>query len=154
MVGGCSRPFANYTSVWYRVTRYLTEVNPVHVEIRNGSFNGVCCVCSDTGLWAFQNTAPGKIISLEKYKGVVKACLFKKDGLHLIKNGDWIAILHPADHERVVWHGVVEFTCYTRNMSRFFRGISIIQAFPGGVFETEWRTYFMEGFPAKFLPAQ
>ncbi len=120
---------------------------------RNGKkalLRGVLHLWSETGTeggyWAFQDErfiAPNST----NFSNV-----WSYDGLHVLKDGDELAIFSKENSSEVVWSGKISLhslPCFSEHAEGFW-----IHADQNGIDRKTWTRWFFEQYPAELIPAE
>jgi len=109
---------------------------------------GVCYFHSETGTeggyWAFAEKKY-KYVSPEGYEG------WAYEGLHILKDGDYLKIFSLGNPTVVVWEGTISLIPYppfTESAFGFW-----IHADQEDIDRETWAAYFLYEFPAELTPA-
>lgn len=73
------------------------------------------------------------------------------EGLHSLRDGDFLQIFSPDDQSRVVWQGVISLIQYDSFTEHAFG--HWIHSDQQGVPREMWAEWFLKGYPAKLIPA-
>ena len=110
------------------------------------TFEGVCHLWSETGTeggyWALQDSKfIKKVDDKEKWS---------YDGLHVLKDGDWLTIFNKENPKLVAWAGIISLkprTSFETNV-RGWR----VHSTPINCDQEKWAEYFFEEYPAELIP--
>lgn len=74
------------------------------------------------------------------------------EGLHILKDGDFLQIFSPDDPSRVIWQGVISLIQYDSFTEHAFG--CWIHADQQGTPRETWAEWSFKGYPAKLIPVQ
>lgn len=86
----------------------------------------------------------------ERLSSTLLVTSWSYEGLHILHDGDRLAIYHPDDSS-IVWSGVINLKqhgLFTEHASRMW-----IHADQIGIERDVWAEYFLKEYPAKLIPA-
>ncbi len=71
------------------------------------------------------------------------------DGLHVLKDGDWLTIYDKEKPGQIVWEGVISLKP-RKTIHEFVRGWRV-HSIPLNADKEKWLTYFLKNYPAKLI---
>lgn len=111
------------------------------------TLEGILHFYSETGTegghWAFQDAQ-----HIKKKPGYEEQWSY--EGLHILRDGDYLIIYHPQKKDQEIWSGVIaleRYDLFSQDASGMW-----IHADQKGIAREVWAKYFFEEYPAKLLP--
>jgi len=101
---------------------------------------------TEGGFWAFQDSRYISPPTQEFPEGQ-----WSYEGLHILKDGDFLTIYSKDNPTEIVWSGVISLRNYPLFTEAVF-GLWI-HADQEGVDRETWARWFFEGYAAKLIPA-
>jgi hypothetical protein len=117
-------------------------------EKNNGKIKGVC-------VW-FRETEIGPVWAFQDNKYITRDSMSQEqwsyEGLHILEEGDYLTIYHPADPDEIIWEGMISATGVLLNKLGFISALNHPKNLD--INSKKWERFFAKNYPAILVPKQ